>query len=359
MVRIVRYYPRALAGDGGMTGAVRRWSQSLARAGADVAVAFDGQGDAWTMDGVEWLPVRHAGRGWRRVPTGLDDVMRGADLLVLHSAWALHNIHAAAIARQLGVPYLLEPRGAYDPNILRRKRIVKRVWWIAWERSLVTRAHPIHVFFDEERPHIAALGYRGALVRAPNGIEPPAGAAWDGGSGEHILWLGRFDPEHKGIDLLVRAVRLVPAEQRPRLRLHGPDFRGGKERIRRLVHTLALEPWVTVGDALYGRAKWDLLSRASGFVYPSRWEGFGNSVAEAVAMGVPTLVTPYPLGRFLAARGGAILAEATPEGLARGLRALGASQAAGTAREGARIMRDEMSWDAVARSWLTQTEALL
>jgi len=293
------------------------------------------------------------------VPAGLDEVVHGADLLVLHSAWTLHNIRAAAIARKVGVPYLLEPRGAYDPHILHRKRLAKRIWWIAWERALVTHARAIHVFFDEERQHIQALGYHGAVVRAPNGIEPPDGAAWDGGSGRYILWLGRFDPEHKGIDMLIDAMQLIPAEERPQLRLHGPEFRGGKERIRSLVHALGLDPWVAIGDPVYGQAKWELLTHASGFVYPSRWEGFGNSVAEAVAIGVPTLVTPYPLGRYLASRGGAIIAERTPAGLADGLQSLLAPQGADVGREGACIMRAEMSWDTVARSWLAQTAALL
>ena len=34
----------------------------------------------------------------------------------------------------------------------------------------------------------------------------------------------------------------------------------------------------------------------------SRWDACPNAVLEAVALGVPTLVTPYPLGRFLARR---------------------------------------------------------
>jgi glycosyltransferase involved in cell wall biosynthesis len=343
-----------------MTGAVRRWSESLTRAGASVAIAFEASSaSAPTAGRIEWLPVRHVGRGWRKRPVRLEEMLHGADLLVLHSAWAYHNICAAAAARRVGVPYLLEPRGAYDPHILRRRKLLKRAWWIAWERQLVARAHAMHIFFDEERPHVAALGYRGALVRAPNGIEPPVGFHWDGGTGGYVLWLGRFDPEHKGLDLLLRAIHHTPTAERPHLRLHGPAFRSGKAAVRRIVDALGLGRWVTIGDAVYGDAKWELLSHAAGFVYPSRWEGFGNSVAEAVSIGVPTVVTPYPLGRHLASRNGAIIAEPTAAGLAEGLRTLATPRAAEVAAAGARVMRTEMSWDTVARSWLEQTEALL
>jgi len=112
MTRIVRYYPRALVGDGGMTGAVRRWSRSLSRAGADAVVAFDEGSQPPPSDGVEWVPVRHFGFKGFFLPADLERVLRGADLLVLHSGWALQNVRAAAVARKLGVTYLLEPRGA-------------------------------------------------------------------------------------------------------------------------------------------------------------------------------------------------------------------------------------------------------
>ena len=155
----------------------------------------------------------------------------------------------------------------------------------------------------------------------------------------------------------MRAVARVPRDARPALRLVGPDWRDGRERVTALVRELDLEEWVSIERPLYGDEKWSALKSAAGFVYPSRWEGFGNSAAEAAALGVPLLVTPYPLGRLLHRRGGAVLAPATVDGLAEGLQ-----EVAGAASLGARarqIVLDEMSWDQVGRTWLEQAEALL
>jgi glycosyltransferase involved in cell wall biosynthesis len=162
--------------------------------------------------------------------------------------------------------------------------------------------------------HLASLGIRSPVVIAPNWIAAPYGVRWDGGSGGYLLWLGRYDPVNKGLDVLLRAMRLFPETDRPRLLLHGRDWRGGRSAVERLVRSLDLEETVTVGGPIYGHDKWRLMAQAAGFLYPSRWEASPTAVTEAVSIGTPTLVADYPLGRLLASHGGALLADLNPLG---------------------------------------------
>src|SRR6476660_9921279 len=59
-VKIIRYYPRAFSGDGGMTNAVRHWSEGFVRAGAEVVIAYeDGQvPDSWASNKVDCRRLR-------------------------------------------------------------------------------------------------------------------------------------------------------------------------------------------------------------------------------------------------------------------------------------------------------------
>jgi glycosyltransferase involved in cell wall biosynthesis len=359
-MKIVQYYPRAVAGDGGMTGAIKRLARSLNLAGAEAAIVYDeATGTAEPIAGVSFLPVRHHGPANQRVPNSksLTAALDGADVVVLNSGFAPHNVLAARVARKLRIGYVPCPRGAYDPHIFLRRPMVKRFWWRQFEFPMVQKSLALHLFFADETPDMEALGYRGPTLIAPNGVEPPPGAEWDGGSDGRLLWLGRFDPQHKGLDLLVRALARVPRDRRPGLRLVGPDWRDGRERMTALVRELDLAEWVSIERPIYGDDKWAALQRASGFVYPSRWEGFGNSVAEAASVGVPLLVTPYPLGRLLERRGGAVMAKATVEGLTEGLEAMADAGALGArARE---IVLDEMAWDNIGKNWLAQAQALV
>jgi glycosyltransferase involved in cell wall biosynthesis len=362
-VHIVRYYSRAVVGDGGMTGAVKQWSKGFARHGARATIAFD-EGSIPESNGVAFQKVRHTGLGDLRVPTELREVLSDADVLVLHSGWTPRNIKAAATARKMGVPYILEPRGAYDPHIVKRRRFVKGAWWLAWEKELVQNALAIHAFFEPEKEHFKAIGYNGPVVIASNGVVEPT-HHWDGGSGGYVLWLGRFDPEHKGLDILLEAMRLLPEDERPRLQINGPESGqtklGGnkKKKVAGMVDELGLGRWVSLGPAVYGDEKKEMLAKAKGFVYPSRWDACPNSTLESVSMGIPTLATPYPLGTYLAERGGAVLADASPEGLAEGLRTLSSDGAGEIGARGADVTATELTWDAVSRQWLDQVEELL
>jgi glycosyltransferase involved in cell wall biosynthesis len=358
-MRIVRYYPRAVVGDGGMTGAVRRWCRELTEAGADVTIAYD-RGEAAGDDGlVRLVKVEHRGPRRLRAPRSLKEIFAAADLVVLHSGWTLNNIRAGQVARSLGVPYLLEPRGAYDPHIVARKRALKKAWWAAAERKLVMGARAIHVFFDQERAHLRAIGYHGRVVVAPNGGDPYEGPSRNGDGDGYLLWLGRFDPYHKGIDLFLHGLRLAALSTPVEVRLHGPDWRRKKSRIRRSVAELGLSDRVVVGEPVYGDAKRELLRKARGFVYPSRWDACPNAVLEAAGMGLPVLCTPYPLGQYLAARGGAVLSGPSPIDLAEGVSRMIEPGAEAIGRRAAEVVREDFAWRVVAKSWLEQVEAAL
>lgn len=357
-MRIVQYHPRAGSGDGGITNSVRRLAEAMARRGASPIIVAGADSSAPDLRGVEWRAIRHrrVGRLWW--PIGTAEAIRDADLVILNSGWTLHNVLVGRTARRLGIPYVLAPRGAYDPLILQRRRLVKRAWWHLAEGRLVRGALAIHVFFESQAADLARTGFAGPTLVAANGVAVPSGP-WPLSRERYILYLGRFDPVHKGLDILVRAVAAAPEGRLPILRMHGPDWANGKARIVQLVKDLALDGRVVVGEAVYGEAKWHLIAGACGFVYPSRWEGFGNAPAEACALGVPTVVTPYPLGRFLAAHDAAILAEPTSQGLLDALLRLQEPEAQAIGQRAAGLVRSSFSWDAIADAWLAQVRALL
>jgi len=357
-MKVVHYHWEAATGKDGVSFAVRGWARAMAAEGLSVSIACEDGASAEDSDEVNWITVPHTGRDRLRAPHSLGPHVSDADLVVIHSAWLWANSRAAAAAHKAGVPYIVMPHGGYDPFILRRRRALKKAMWATIESRIARRAAAAHVFFAAEKPHLEALGYRGPLLIVPNGVSIPRTWSWDGGSGGYLLWLGRLDAEHKGLDLLVEAVAGLPASERPQLRIHGTGWKEGREQLEREIRNRAVQDWIEIRPPVYGDDKWRTLAQATGFVYPSRWEACSISILEAAAIGLPIIATPYPLARFLAERSAAVLVDRSPAGIREGLAHIQDS-AAQLGRNARDVARQELSWRAVTRSWIDQVQPLL
>jgi glycosyltransferase involved in cell wall biosynthesis len=293
-MRFVQYYPRAISDDSGVVTAFWAWVLALARGGHEVVVLHAG---GRKIGGpVDQLPdqvtehaIAHLGRGrttW--VPVGLERHLQPADVLVLHEGWILSNLAAARAAKRVGARYVVVPHGAHDPGVQRRLKPPVR-YRRRLERRLLEQAHAVHVFFESEVATIHDLAPAARCIVAPTGFDLP-NHGWVGGGG-YVSWLGRYDPYHKGLDLLVCALASIHAERRPRMELRGHDFHGGRGEIRRLVQTLGLRHDVQIGGPVDGADKLAFLQRADAYVHPSRWESHSVALLENLSLGVPSLVS--------------------------------------------------------------------
>jgi glycosyltransferase involved in cell wall biosynthesis len=112
----------------------------------------------------------------------------------------------------------------------------------------------------------------------------PEGAGADLG-GPYVLAVGTLEPR-KNLPTLVEAFALVRRRQ-PELTLALAGLEGWEER-----------PLQAEGVRLLGFVSDDELARlyrgAAAFAYPSRFEGFGIPVVEALASGTPAVVSAHP-----------------------------------------------------------------
>jgi glycosyltransferase involved in cell wall biosynthesis len=351
--RIVHYYPGAM-GHSGVTFALWSWARAQAASGAEVRVLLAPRPPASCDvpfvsndldDRLTTAVVPH--RGSHRLtlrPVGLQRFLGTNDLLVLHEGWVPSNVIAAAAARRMGVPYVVMPHGVYDRSwttYLKGPRALRNLM----ERRLLERAAAVHVFFDSEIEDVKAIAPNARFITVPTGFELPA-ERWGGGGG-YIGWLGRIDPVHKGLDLLVGAIGRLPPDERPSLRIRGYDYKGGLARLQRLIGERGLTRWVTTEGAVGGADKQRFMQHADGYVHPSRWECQSIALLEHLALGVPCVVSnTIHIAPTLARATAAVLARPDEQGLADALSRLPAETGRLSAR-GRAVVGDSFNWTAL------------
>jgi glycosyltransferase involved in cell wall biosynthesis len=109
----------------------------------------------------------------------------------------------------------------------------------------------------------------------------------------YVLYVGRMDARQKGLDVLIDAFASVVRENPgARLRLvgRGPDTDALHARAAALGIAGAVDFLGPVSDA----ERDALMAGAAMQVLPSRFEGFGIAAAEALAAGVPLIVSSTP-----------------------------------------------------------------
>ena len=305
-VRILHVSPSYLPATryGGPIYAVHGLARAQAALGHETHVFttnIDGKGTSPTplavptdRDGVHvWYFPHGVGRRIFRAPEmarALDRHVPDFDILHAHSVFLWPTSAAARAARKHDRPYVLSPRGMLAPEVIAAKsRLAKSLWINAVGREIVARAAMVHVTSDFERVGVERLGLRvQQFGTAPNGVDEPPGSRPTEVSRPFVLSLGRISWK-KGLDRLIESFVHVPDAE---LVIAGNDDEGLTPGLAELAARLGLTHRVRFVGPAEGDEKWRLMRAATVFALASRSENFANVVLEAMACGVPVVVTP-------------------------------------------------------------------
>lgn len=215
------------------------------------------------------------------------------------------------------------------------KRDLVRLYAVPEERVTV-----IHHGVDRAR-HRPAPEDRVAEVRGRYRLDGP-----------YLMFVGGIEPR-KNLPGLVRAFALL--EDRPRLVIAGSGVSWnpeGREELRSALAELSPEARRDIRFTGYvgDEEKVALLTGAEALVLPSRYEGFGMPVLEAMACGAPVVTSKVAALPEVAGEAAVYVDPEDPEDIARGMRQVleDASLREGLRRAG-RERVEAFDWDETAR----------
>ncbi len=262
------------------------------------------------------------------------------DLIHTHGIWLPSIHHAASLARQRGISYIMSLHGMLDPWPLAQKKWKKRLALWLYQRRDLNRAAALHATANSEAENIRALGFNNPIICLPNGvtvlrgdtlggeaslrrreeecekslfadagsvapqsiapqsiapqsIAPQSVAPQSIASRRTALFMSRMEARKGVVELVEAWARLRPQGWQCELvyTTANAEERAYEARVKARVEALGLVDQFVFTGPLDDEAKWDAYRRADFFVLPTYSENFGIVIAEALAAGLPAITT--------------------------------------------------------------------
>jgi glycosyltransferase involved in cell wall biosynthesis len=241
-----------------------------------------------------------------RLATWLNENLSRFDGVVIHGLWQYHSYGSYRVI-QGRVPYAIFPHGMLDPYFKRAfpmKHMRKQLYWVAREYRVLRDARAVCFTTPIERDCAAGTmwPYRVKPAVVSFGTLAPSGDASEQRrtfldqfpqltGRRFFLFLSRIHSK-KGCDLAIEAFsRLAQRHSDLDLVIAGPDEGGLQPRLETQARAMGVADRLHWTGMLQGDLKWGAIHAAEAFVLPSHQENFGVAAVEALASGLPVLLS--------------------------------------------------------------------
>lgn len=272
------------------------------------------------------------------------------DLVHVHGVFGWITGVACSVCRWAGIPYVLEPYGAYDPRCLwSHLWPLKLAYHAAFGRRELIESSAIKVASEfEAQPFRQWKHCTQKVWVIPYGVDViGTSSPGDASNSLTVCFISRI-AKKKRPEWVVQACQKLRSEF-PGLKvvIAGSDD-GHRSFLRNFVQKTNASGWVQIVDFVEGAAKQQLLSSARVLVLPSRDESLGAVVLEAMAAGTPVVVTPGVASHiYLDAAGCGFTVDDSVDAVAEGIRRVLLSDRTQLGRRGKEYVEKHLTWPAV------------
>lgn len=225
-----------------------------------------------------------------------------ADIVHLHNVWDPVIRTAGQEVLRAAKPYVLQPNDILNPWSLSQKKLKKRIALALGFRRIIEGTSAVIFGHEEEKRLVMQNNFRinpvvlglGGVFREEVEPLPPAGDFFKRiprlNGHRYAVFLSRLHYK-KGLDFLAEgfaeAAREVPDIH---LVVIGHD-EGARSDFERRIATHNLQDRVHLVGPMHGVAKWEAYRDAACFILPSRDEAFTVAITEALAAGLPVIIS--------------------------------------------------------------------
>ena len=218
------------------------------------------------------------------------------DLVVFEGFYYMKEVKISKRLKRRKIPYVIIPRGSLTRQAMTNQSSLKKriAHWLYFD-GYCKNALAIQYLTQQEYADSYKKWNKNHFI-LPNGFnEPERKKTVFSENGIRMVFIGRPDKYHKGLDVLWQAIfdlKQELAHNHVTLDFYAPKGQIDYDELKRQVEEHKLEDVIIMHDKIGGKDKEDALMNSDLFVLTSRFEGHPMGLVEALAYGLPALVTP-------------------------------------------------------------------
>lgn len=214
------------------------------------------------------------------------------DIVIFQECYRIEYILISFRLRAKNIPYIIIPHGELGKEAQMKKPVKKAMANTLIFNRFINGAAAIQCLSKRE--------YDGTLfgkkkIIATNGVNiPERKKEWAESDEAKLVYIGRLDAYHKGLDLLIAAIQDIHSymsEHNVALDIYGPDVLGRYAYLEELIKDAQVEDIIRLHHEVSGKEKIDILLHSDIFIQTSRFEGMPMGILEAMSYGMPCIVS--------------------------------------------------------------------
>lgn len=231
-------------------------------------------------------------KGAESFPEYLPEPFNKPDIAIFHEVNYIEYIRLYKQLLKRNIPYIIVPHGEITQAALNRKWLKKKIAYTLWFNRFIKKAAAVQCLSENEAKESVIAENK---IIVPNGMElheqKPVHCDREG---MKLVYIGRLDPVHKGLDLMIKAVGKIAGYMRENdisLDIYGPDMNGRLATIKGYIEEENIGDIVHTHPPVFGEEKARVINEGDLFIQTSRFEGLPLGVLEALSYGMPVIVT--------------------------------------------------------------------
>ena len=214
------------------------------------------------------------------------------DIVIFNEVYKRNYLKIYKYCLKNNIPYIIVPHGCLVAVAQKKKKMKKFLGNLLFFNRFIKKSSAIQ-FLNISEKNDTYFKYSNYIISG-NGVDEFLNKEKVKITGKDLIYIGRYSIYHKGLDMLVKVCSNNASwfrNNKVKVQLYGRTSGNDLKKLEKIVEFNKIDDILIINGPVYKDDKRNILNKAYGFIQISRHEGQPMGIVEALALGIPCIVT--------------------------------------------------------------------